>query len=43
MIGYFDEAKYCPYCGAEIYTWYGNGESFCDACRKRFAVVEAEE
>ena len=42
MISYFDLASYCPYCGAEIGEWNGNGESFCRSCGKKFVVMEAE-
>ena len=40
---YVEQANYCPYCGADIGEWNGNGESICRSCGKRFVVMEVEE
>lgn len=43
VMGYTDEASYCPYCGEKIYTWCTDGRSVCSECGAIFFVVEAED
>lgn len=38
-----DIINYCPKCGGEINTYYGDGTGKCDNCGLRFGVVECEE
>jgi len=40
--GYSSEAKYCPFCGDEIYDYKGDGASICNDCGKEFYIVERE-
>lgn len=37
-----DDIRYCPKCGNEIKTFYGDGTAECEDCEFRFAVVECE-
>lgn len=34
---------YCPICGEELRTYYGDGSAVCDECGFHFAVIECEE
>lgn len=38
-----EEAKYCPFCGNQIYEWFFDGKSICDKCGARFYVQEADD
>ncbi len=38
-----DDISYCPRCGAEIRTFYGDGTAICDECNYHFGVVKCEE
>ena len=48
MIGAFegysdnDQISFCPKCGEEIETFYGDGSASCKKCNIRFAVIEIE-
>lgn len=37
-----DDIAYCPKCGEEIRTFYGDGTAKCN-CGYHFGVVESEE
>lgn len=39
----YDEAKFCPYCGSEIYWWSGDWKSHCEKCGAKFYVEEADD
>lgn len=49
MIGYLsgfsdtNEIRYCPSCGAEIYSFYRDGTAKCENCKKRFGVIVTDE
>lgn len=49
MIGYIEgisdahEIQYCPFCGGEVGSWYGDGTAQCEDCGRRYGVVEVEE
>ena len=38
-----DNISYCPRCGAEIVSLYGDGTAECNECGYHFGVVECEE
>lgn len=38
-----DNITFCPKCGEEIYTFYGDGTAKCEECGFHFGVVECEE
>lgn len=37
-----DDIEFCPRCGEEIYTHFGDGTGKCEECCFRFGVVECE-
>lgn len=38
-----NEIRYCPSCGAQIYTFYSDGTAECENCKKRFGVIVTDE
>lgn len=38
-----DNISYCPKCGEEIGTFFGDGTAECENCGFHFGVVECEE
>ncbi len=38
-----DDISYCPKCGEEITTFYGDGTAMCNECGYHFGVVECED
>lgn len=38
-----ENIEYCPKCGKEICTFYGDGTAECEECGFHFGVVECEE
>lgn len=37
------DITYCPRCGAEIRTCYGDGTAGCSECGMQFGVVEIDD
>lgn len=38
-----NDISYCPKCGADIITHYGDGTAKCDDCGNHFGVVECDD
>jgi tRNA(Ile2) C34 agmatinyltransferase TiaS len=38
-----DEINFCPACGGGIESYYSGGYAKCVECKKKFAVIFAEE
>ena len=38
-----ENISYCPRCGEQIVTYYGDGTAVCKECGLHFGVIECEE
>ena len=34
---------FCPFCGKEIFEYFGDGSCRCEECDRRFAVIEVDD
>lgn len=38
-----EDIECCPYCGANIGTFHGNGMVSCNSCDRKFFVIDVTE